>query len=149
MAVTFAAIGLMKRIYADENALRSGGYHLLKKKVLRTPSRFSARLQLFIPMPASNSLPTFNCRTTSQSRKSASLAALATRDLSTVFVGILIPWRNLFQHRVQAVPSTRSRPEILSIRLDRVSVRSVRSHRGQGSRISRISLSAFVHCTAE
>src|SRR5262249_18488971 len=100
--------------------------------------------------------------------KIASLAALATHNLSTVFVGILMLWRilrilglnpvhalpllflgNLLQHCVQAVPSTRSRPEILSIRLDRVSVRSVRSHRGQGSRISRISLSAFLHCTAE
>ena len=56
---------------------------------------------------------------------------------------------NLFQYCIQAVPSTRSRPEILGVRLDRASVRSIRSHRGQGSSISSINLSVFFHCAAE
>jgi hypothetical protein len=39
-------------------------------------------------------------------------------------------------------------PEILSVRPDCGSVSSILSHRGQGSRISRINLSVFLHCAA-
>src|SRR6516164_4045955 len=77
------------------------------------------------------------------------LARFRILELNPVHALPLLFLGNLLQHCVQAVPSTRSRPEILSVRLDRVSVRSIRSHRGQGSRISRINLSAFLHCTAE
>jgi hypothetical protein len=44
---------------------------------------------------------------------------------------------------------TRDGPDILSLGLDRVSVRSIGSHCGQGSRISRVDLSALLHCAAE
>jgi len=77
------------------------------------------------------------------------LARLRILELNPVHALPLLFLGNLFQHCVQAVPSTRNKPEILSVRLDRLSVRSIRSHRGQGSRISSINLSVFFHRAAQ
>ena len=74
------------------------------------------------------------------------LARLRILELNPVHALPLLFLGNLLQHCVRAVPS----PEAgLSVRLERVSVGSIRRHRGQGSRISSINLSVFFHCAAE
>jgi len=64
--------------------------------------------------------------------------------------GAVIVGKDAVVHSLASIASsTRSRPETLSVRRDCDGVRRILSHRGQGSRISLINLSAFLHCAAK